>query len=337
MKRHPAPGFCLLILATCFAWPCASAGGAVAHRIPVVFHTDIGTDIDDTWALAYLLRCPELDLKLVLTDTGDTRYRAKVAAKLLEAAGRSDVTVGLGRPGTMGDAERNLAPWVRDYELARYPGRVVEDGIGALIETVMRSPEPVTIISVGAVPSLALALQREPALAARCRFVGMHGSFDIGYGDRPPAAAEANVKGDPAALRAVLAAPWRDVVLTPLDTCGSIEISGDAYRGIWSATDDPLLRAVIESYCLFAPRVTWMTCDFFAVRSTTLFDCVAVYLAFSEEGLRTEPLSFAITDDGFTKRSTAAEAVRARVALRWTDRAAFERGFVERLKKSIAR
>ena len=31
--------------------------------VPVILDTDIGDDIDDTWALAYLLRSPEVDLK----------------------------------------------------------------------------------------------------------------------------------------------------------------------------------------------------------------------------------------------------------------------------------
>ena len=34
-------------------------------KIPVILDTDIGGDIDDTWALAMLLKSPELDLKLV--------------------------------------------------------------------------------------------------------------------------------------------------------------------------------------------------------------------------------------------------------------------------------
>ena len=50
------------------------------RRIPVILDTDIGNDIDDTWALGQLLNSPELDLKLVLTSTGDTEYRARVAA-----------------------------------------------------------------------------------------------------------------------------------------------------------------------------------------------------------------------------------------------------------------
>lgn len=45
--------------------------------IPVIFDTDI----DDTWALGFLLRCPELDVKLVTTDRGRPEYRAKYAAR----------------------------------------------------------------------------------------------------------------------------------------------------------------------------------------------------------------------------------------------------------------
>jgi len=65
-------------------------------RIPVILDTDIGGDIDDTWALAMLLRSPEVEVKLVVTDTADTVYRARVAAKLLQAAGHAEIPVGIG-------------------------------------------------------------------------------------------------------------------------------------------------------------------------------------------------------------------------------------------------
>jgi inosine-uridine nucleoside N-ribohydrolase len=307
-----------------FAAVLALSAVSAAARTPVVLDTDIGTDIDDTWALAQSLRSPELDLKLVLTDTGDARYRAAIAAKLLEAAGRTEVAVGLGRDfGPMPEADRNQAPWLSGYELSKYPGRVESDGVGALIELVLKSPEPVTVIAIGPVPTLAAALQREPRLAARCRFVGMHGSFALGYGGGAPSA-ESNVRVDPAALRTVLAAPWQDILLTPLDTCGLVSLNGANYRPVWAAAPtDPLVRAVIENYCLFAPRVSWMKCDFFATRSTTLFDCVAVYLAYDEKLVDTETVRFRITDDGFTVRDPAGP-LQARVALRWKDRAGFE-------------
>lgn len=308
----------------------AALVGSAAPRTPVVLDTDIGSDVDDTWALAQVLRSPELDLKLVVTDTGEARYRAALAAKLLEAAGRTDVGVGLGRDfGPMGDEHRHQGPWLKGYDLARYPGRVHEDGVAALIELVMRSPEPVTIIAIGPVPTLAAALEREPRIAARCRFVGMHGSFDVGYGGGAPAA-EANVKGDPAGLRTVLAAPWQDILLTPLDTCDRVALRGDDYRAIWSSTHDPLLRAVIENYCIWAPRVPWMHCDFFTTRSSTLFDCVAVYLAYDEALVDVEAVRFRVTDEGMTVRD-ADGPLRARVALRWKNLPGFEHHLAQRL------
>ena len=48
--------------------------------IPVILDTDIGLDVDDVWALAFMLRCPELDIRLIVTDTGDTHYSARLVA-----------------------------------------------------------------------------------------------------------------------------------------------------------------------------------------------------------------------------------------------------------------
>jgi hypothetical protein len=127
-----------------------------------------------------------------------------------------------------------------------------------------------------------------------------------------------------------MSAPWRDVLLTPLDTCGSASLGGARYHAIWSATNDPMLRALIQSYCVFAPRQTWMACDYFATRSTTLFDCVAVYLAYSEDLVETETIAFDISADGFTRRS-ATGPFKARVAIRWKNRDGFEAQLAGRL------
>jgi len=255
-----------------------------AQRTPVILVTDIGSDIDDSWALALALRSPELDLKLVLTDPADTPYRSAVAAKFLDLAGHGGVPIGIGdNSGPMGDDSKTLTPWIAGYDVARYPGKIYTDGIAALIDVVEKSRVPVTIIAIGPMHSLA-----------------------------------------------ALSAPWRDVLLTPLDTCGSVSLDGERYHAIWSATGDPMLRALIESYCIFAPRQTWMKCDYFATRSTTLFDCVAVYLAYSEELVETETISFEVTDDGFTRRSMSGP-FRARVAIRWKNRDGFEAQLAGRL------
>ncbi|HEY5228670.1 MAG TPA: nucleoside hydrolase [Opitutaceae bacterium] len=319
-----------LLLSLAIAPALALAESATAPRIPVILVTDIGTDIDDSWALALALRSPELEVKLVLTDPADTVYRASVAAKFLELSGRGDVPIGIGdNGGPMGDSFKTLTPWIAGYDIGKYPGKVYQDGISAMIDVIEKSPVPVTVIGIGPVNSVALALKRAPDIAAKCRFVGMYGSFYVGYGEGKPSA-ETNVRVNPAGLRTVLSAPWRDILLTPLDTCGSVGLKGERYHAIWCAMADPMLRALITSYCIFAPAQNWMRCDYFATQSTTLFDCVAVYLAYSESLVGTRTLTFDVTDDGYT-RQAANGPYKARIALIWKDKDAFEAQLADRL------
>ncbi len=63
--------------------------------------TDIGTDVDDALALAYVLRHPQLELVGVSTVFGDVALRSRIAEALLAKA-ETDVPVvtGLGKPLT---------------------------------------------------------------------------------------------------------------------------------------------------------------------------------------------------------------------------------------------
>lgn len=72
--------------------------------LPIVFDTDIGTDVDDALALAFILASPEFDLKGVTIVDGDVDARARIASRLLGMAGRTDVPVikGAGRPFGIG-------------------------------------------------------------------------------------------------------------------------------------------------------------------------------------------------------------------------------------------
>ena len=66
---------------------------------PILLDTDIGTDIDDAFALALVMRSPELELLGVTTVSGDTAARARLAAKLLWESGSQFVPVAAGKPG----------------------------------------------------------------------------------------------------------------------------------------------------------------------------------------------------------------------------------------------
>jgi inosine-uridine nucleoside N-ribohydrolase len=294
----------------------------VNKPVPVILDTDIGGDIDDTWALVMLLKSPELDLKLVSTCTGDTTYRAAVAAKLLEVAGRTDVPVGIG-PARPTD-HRPQQEWVAGYELKAYAGRVYEDGAGGLVETIMGSAEPVVLLAIGPFTTIAEALRREPRIAGRARIVAMAGNIRKPFGDADRAIPEYNVKIDVDAARAVFAAPW-DITITPLDTCGFVKLMDDRYRTLRASTA-PLARALMENYRVWCRS---QKNDWFDHGSTILFDTVAVYLAFTEKHLVMENLKLVIEDDGLTAVRPDGRPVRC--ATEWTDLEAYERFLVERL------
>ena len=146
---------------------CAFSGGVLvlmsvavavgAGPKPVIFDTDICDDIDDTWALALLLQSPELDCKLVTTAVGNTEAKAKVVAKYLHRVGRSDIPVGVGVKQRQG--EHRQTAWAREYDLASYPGTVHNDGVRAMIDLIMGSPQRITVIAVGPLPNIGEALK----------------------------------------------------------------------------------------------------------------------------------------------------------------------------------
>jgi len=300
----------------------AARPGPKAGKTPVIFDTDIGDDIDDTWALATLLKSPELDVKLVVGDQGKTHYRAKLIAKLLQVAGRTDIPVGIGAGKTGGGGKQEA--WVKDYDLKAYPGTVHADGVGAIINTIMASDEPVTLIAVGPLPNLLEALRREPRIATKARFVGMHGSVRRGYGGKAKIDAEYNVRANPKACQAVFTAPW-DITITPLDTCGLVHLRGAKFAKVRDCRD-PLVAALVENYRLWAKKKTKQE----LAASSTLFDTVAVYLALAQDLCKMETLPIRVTDDGKTVIDESG-GKPMRVATDWKDMAAFEDFLVQRL------
>lgn len=288
-------------------------GVDAADRIPVVYDTDIGDDIDDTWALCMLLKSPHFDVKLVSTTAYKADARARLLAKLLTVAGRTDIPIGLG-PGRDGTTHQDA--WSDDFPLDEYGGEVHDDGAQAIIDLVHQSEQPITIIAVGPLQTLDQALEKDPTIAPKAHFIGMHGSVYKGYGGSSEPAAEYNVQQDSEAARRVLLAPWRSTTITPLDTCGVVKLGGDRYSAL-QLSGDPLVQALLENYRVWVEAQGWAADGL--TRSSTLFDTVAVYLGYpGPRGLiNLDTLSIDVTDDGFTRVDPTARAMK--VATSWND------------------
>jgi inosine-uridine nucleoside N-ribohydrolase len=287
--------------------------------IPVILDTDIGSDIDDSWALAMLLNSPELRLELITTATFNTEERTAITAKMLMAAQRPDIPIGTGIK--MSDDPLQVGPWVKDFDLATYPGKIHADGVEAMVRTIMDAKEPVTLIAIGPLTNVAAALRREPRIAQKARFVGMHGSIARQLKGVAGVVPEYNVVVDVQAAMAVFAAPW-EMTITPLDTCGTVVLAGEHYRRV-KAAQSPLTRAVIDSYQV------WLGGKDDEGKSSILFDTVAVYLAFAEDLLEIREQPLGINHEGYMRVKENGKKVRC--ALEWKSLAAFHDLLVGRL------
>lgn len=178
---------------------------------PVVLDTDIGTDIDDAYALVLAAASPELSLRAVTTVNNDVVTRARIARKLLNLLDRPDVPVALG--------ERNsLSPGVKrgwaghegrgidlsDIDPQRdFDSRDAEALIAHLAEETCAAGQPLTLLTIGAMTNVAAALNRYPQQMARVgRIVAMASAFH-GFGEEN-ARSEHNVACDPVAVDRVL-------------------------------------------------------------------------------------------------------------------------------------
>ncbi len=298
---------------------CAFAAQA-AEPVPVILDTDIGDDIDDTWALGMLLGCPQIDLKLIVTASDDTAKKTRLVAKILERMGRTDIPIGTGVKTS--DNKINQEKWLGDYQLEGYKGKVIPDGVQAMIEAINASKSQVALLVIGPQTNIQEALKHDPAIAKKARVVSMAGSVEIGYNGKKGRDPEYNVFKNIEAARAVFAAPW-SITFAPLDTCGTLILKGERFAKV-EQSKDPKAQAVIENYR------EWVNFKHYPKgESSVLFDTEAVYLTFDNSFCEMKTVNLSIDDKGATVPDEKGRPVYC--AMAWRDRDAFEELLVKSL------
>ncbi len=152
--------------------------------IPVLFDTDIGDDIDDALALALALQSPELDVRAVTTVIDRTTDRTRLAWKELGLYGRRDVTLGTGSDEPFLDPVHPMR--ARQFEVLTpadvAPAAANRRAAEVIVETLLNSREKITVIPVGPLTNIALALKLEPGIKQKIeRIVLMGGAFTMLY------------------------------------------------------------------------------------------------------------------------------------------------------------
>jgi purine nucleosidase len=194
----------------------APGGDNGGRRVPLLL--DVDTGIDDSVALLYAAASPEAELVAVTCLSGNVEAVdvERNTRAILELAGRIDVEVAVGRPvpllralettpethGPRGTGYAVLDDPVRPRS-ARYAPQLI-------VDEARRRPGDLTLVTLGPLTNLAIAVLAEPRLPRLLRrWVFMGGAFRVPGNTTPTT--EWNIHCDPEAARVCLAA-WQAAV-----------------------------------------------------------------------------------------------------------------------------
>lgn len=183
----------------------------------LIFDTDPG--VDDAMALMLLARSPDVELLGVSTvfgngDLDTTTRNARVLAELLKlrAGVHRGAAAALDGAPHAPPAQVHGRDALGDAGLAAWPARpeAAQPAHAFIVETLRRHPGEVSLLAVGPLTNLALALRAAPDVADLAReVVVMGGAFGFhGQGGNVTPHAEANIHADARAADEVLAARW---------------------------------------------------------------------------------------------------------------------------------
>jgi len=149
-------------------------------KIPVLLDTDIGSDIDDALALAYLLSQPRCDLLGITTVSGEAPLRAEMASAICHHVGRADIPVHSGtEQALLGDILQKTAPQAAVLGLRpRRRGVAPNTAIDFLRSTIRARPHEVTLLAIGPMTNIGLLFALDPEIPSLLRsLVLMCGQF----------------------------------------------------------------------------------------------------------------------------------------------------------------
>ncbi len=234
----------------------------------VLLDTDIGSDIDDAIALAYLLSQPRCELLGITTVTGEAARRAMMASALCKLAGRqipifpgAETPLLIPQQQPLAPQASALARW--DHDESFPTGEAVE----FLRQTIRKHSGEVTLFCIGPLTNIALLFSVDPQIPSLLKaLVLMCGTF----ADRQHefGALEWNAKLDPQATTIVYRA--RPPIHRSIGTDITSQVNMEAAEARARFTPK-LLRPVLdfaEVWFRERPRITFHD----PLAATTIFD-----------------------------------------------------------------
>lgn len=178
----------------------------------IIFDTDPGTD--DAMALMLALNSPELDIRAITVVPGNVTAAQGLdnAMRMVSLAKRCDIPIAAGAQHPLFQKLITAEFWHGKNGLANIelpPSTCKQDprfGPDLIIQLIHENPHEITLVPVGPLTNIALAVEKDPSIVPLVKEVVLMGGSITG--GNVNASAEANIYNDPEAAQIVFQAGW---------------------------------------------------------------------------------------------------------------------------------
>jgi inosine-uridine nucleoside N-ribohydrolase len=239
----------LATMLSLFAMGVAAHAAEPTPRKLVLLDTDIGSDIDDSVALAYLLANPQCELLGITTVTGEPEKRAEMASALCRVAGKPNIPVypGAAEPLAIPQRQIDVPQYAALGDAPRETHFPKGEAVEFLRRTIRAHPGQITLLAIGPLTNIGLLFRTDPEIPGMLKeVVLMCGKF----GDQPlhwmnmDITTEWNAMLDPEATAIVFTSKPPSLRSYGLDVTLKVSMPQEEVAAHFS--HDPLLRMVLQ-------------------------------------------------------------------------------------------
>ena len=282
------PGIWLLALGSSIM---AVELGSQLQKQKVIFDSDLGSDIDDAFALALLLSSPEFQILGITLGHGQTEKRGQLACRLLYETGMEHIPVAVGRStmqvagNSQGKAsEPKQFLWAEGFSKVQPIDTPAADFI---LRKLRQYPKQIILFAMGPTSNMFDLLKKDPtALQLAKRVYAMFGSFYMGYNQSPVPSAEWNVRADIPAARSLVTSQ-APITYAGLDITAFVTLEAKQRCVLWGH-NSPLTDGLHSLYQLWDQD------------TPILYDPVPLGMVLWPDLFRTQLAHVRVTDEGYT-------------------------------------